>query len=262
MFSNSQNINWLELGRNPESIWKPQLEILLMWGTTNKRPGFMKLLPGAINSVISLTNAIWESGLQDVIAIMDKGFYSQSNIDFLEKSGIQYAIALSRGLRIIEYKTHPKYNQYFHYKKHAQWWRSTDLGNGRMIYHYLDKTMADTEESNYLAMVDEGKVKKTEFNRLKRRFGTLSIITDTGLSAEKVYHLYKERREIEYAFEAFKKTLNADVTWMRSKESLQGYLFIHFIALHLYSQVLDHLKRKALLERYSVMDILTYLSKV
>jgi len=97
---------------------------------------------------------------------------------------------------------------------------------------------------------------------LKRRFGVLSIITDTGLSAEEVYHLYKERREIEYAFEAFKKTLDADVTWMRTRESMQGYLFIHFVALHLYSQILDHLKRKDLLERYSVLDILTYLSKV
>jgi len=70
-------------------------------------------------------------------------------------------------------------------------------------------------------MIEEGKMKKTDYNRLKKRFGTLSIITDTGLSAEEVYlsaeevyHLYKERREIEYAFEAFKKTLDADVTWM------------------------------------------------
>ena len=262
IFSNSQNINWLELGHNPEDVWKPQLEILLMWGTSNKRPGFMKLLPGATHSASSLANAIWESGLQDVIAIMDKGFYSQANVEFLEESGIQYAIALKRDLPIIDHKTHLKYNKYFHYKKHAQWWRSTDLGNGRMIYHFLDKTLADNEESNYLAMIEEGKMKKTDYNRLKRRFGTLSIITDTGLSAEEVYHLYKERREIEYAFEAFKKTLDADVTWMRTKESMQGYLFIHFVALHLYSQVLDHLKRKELLEKYSVIDILTYLSKV
>ena len=49
---------------------------------------------------------------------------------------------------------------------------------------------------------------------------------------------------------------------MRSRESLQGYLFIMFIALHLYSQVLEHLKRKDLLKRYSVLDVLTYLSKI
>jgi len=262
IFSDSQGISWLELGHNPGDIWRPQLEVLLMWGTTTKRPGFMKLLPGATHSARSLSNAIWESGLQEVIVIMDKGFYSQSNVELLEEAGVQYAIALKRDLPIIEYRTHLKYKQYFHYKKHAQWWCSSDLGDGRVIYHYLDKTLADSEESNYLVMMEGGKAKRVNYNCLKRRFGVLSIITDTGLSAEEVYHLYKERREIEYAFEAFKKTLDADVTWMRTRESMQGYLFIHFVALHLYSQILDHLKRKDLLERYSVLDILTYLSKV
>jgi len=261
-FSSSQNIPWLEVSHNPEGIWKPQLEILLMWGTSNKRPGFIKLLPGATHSAKSLTNTIQESGMQEVIAIMDMGFYSPDNIDLLEDAGIQYAMALKRDLPIVHHSTQLKYNQYFHYKKHAQWWRSNDLGDGRMVYHYLDKTLADNEESNYLAKIEEGITTKAKYKRIKKRFGTLSIITDTGLPAEDVYQLYKERREIEYAFEAFKKTLDADITWMRSRESMQGYLFIHFIALHLYSQVLDHLKRKELLERYSVLDILTYLSKV
>ncbi len=262
IFSDSQNIQWLEVSHNSEEIWRPQFEILLMWGTTTHRPGFLKLLPGATHSAKSLVNAIWESGIQDVVAIMDKGFYSPTNIECLEDAEIQYAMALKRDLPIVKQAPQSKYKQYFHYKKHAQWWRATEIGDGHVIYHFLDKTLADNEESAYLARVDEGKATKTQYNKLKKRFGTLSIITDTGLSAKDVYGMYKERRDIEYAFEAFKKTLEADVTWMRSRESLQGYLFIHFVALHLYSQVLDHLKRKDLLERYSVQDILTYLSKV
>lgn len=262
IFSDSQNIQWLEVSHNPEEIWRPQFEILLMWGTTTHQPGFLKLLPGATHSAKSLSNAIWESGIQDVVAIMDKGFYSLSNIECLEDAKIQYAIALKRDLPIVKQAPQSKYRQYFHYKKHVQWWRSTELGDGRIIYHFLDKTLADNEESTYLARVEEGKATKAQYNKLKKSFGTLSIITDTGLSAKEVYALYKQRRHVEYAFEAFKKTLEADVTWMRSRESLQGYLFINFVALHLYSQVLDHLKRRDLLERYSVQDILTYLSKV
>lgn len=261
-FSDSKNISWLEVSHNPEEIWRPQLELLLMWGTTTHTPGFLKLLPGATHSAKSIANAIKESKIQNVITIMDKGFYSQANIEYLEGEEIQYAIALKRDLSIIKHTSASKYNDYFHYNEHAQWWRSTDLGYGRMVYHFLDKTLADSEESSYLSLVDKGKATKKSYNTLKKRFGTLSIITDTGLPARDVYALYKERREVEYAFEAFKKTLRADVTWMRSRESLQGYLFIQFIALHLYSQVLDHLKRKDLLERYSVQDILTYLSKV
>lgn len=261
-FSDSKNISWLEISRNPEGIWRPQLELLLMWGTTSHTPGFLKLLPGATHSAKSIANAIKESKIQNVIAIMDKGFYSKVNVEYLEGEEIQYAIALKRDLSIIKHTAISKYREYFHYKKHAQWWRCTDLGSGRMVYHFLDKTLADNEESAYLSLIDKGKATKTSYNKLKKRFGTLSIITDTGLPARDVYKLYKERREVEYAFEAFKKTLRSDVTWMRSRESLQGYLFIQFIALHLYSQVLDHLKRKELLERYSAQDILTYLSKV
>lgn len=261
-FSDSKNIPWLEVSHNPEEIWHPQLELLLMWGTTTHTPGFLKLLPGATHSAKSIANAIKESSIQDVIVIMDKGFYSQANVEYLEDAEIQYAVALKRDLSIIKHIAASKYKEYFLYNKHAQWWRSADIGDGRMVYHFLDKALADNEESSYLARVDKGEVTKTRYNILKKRFGTLSIITDTGLPARDVYVLYKERREIEYAFEAFKKTLRADVTWMRSRESLQGYLFIQFIALHLYSQVLDHLKRKDLLEQYSVQDILTYLSKV
>ncbi|MEW5936587.1 MAG: hypothetical protein AB1665_02055, partial [Candidatus Thermoplasmatota archaeon] len=43
---------------------------------------------------------------------------------------------------------------------------------------------------------------------------------------------------------------------------LQGYYFILFIALHLYSQALDHLRRRDLLKHYSVHDVLWGLSKL
>lgn len=55
--------------------------------------------------------------------------------------------------------------------------------------------------------------------------------------------------------DALQNVLGAEVTWMRSRERLQNFLFIMFVALHLYSQVLDHLKRKDLLKRYSVSDV-------
>ena len=232
-----------------------------MWGTTTHRPGFLKLLPGAAHSAQALANAIWESGLQDLTAMLDKGFWSPENVECLEEANIHYAMALRRDLSFLKHVAHNRYKDYFHYRKHAQWWRSEDWG-GRTIYYYLDKTIGDREESKYLEAVEEGKATRAKYKKIKNRFGTLAILTDTGLPAGEVYTLYKERRDVEYAFDTLQNTLGGDVTWMRSRESLQGYLFVLFIALHLYSQVLDHLKRKKLLKRYSVQDVLTYLSKV
>ena len=261
IFSDSKKIPWIEFGHNGDNVWRPQVGIMLMWGTTTQRPGFLKLLPGATHSAQTIVNAIWESGLQDLIAVMDKGFWSPGNMECLEDANIHYAMALKRDLPFVKHASQPKYKEYFQYRKHAQWWRSIEW-NGRVIFHYLDKSIADQEESTYLERVEKGKATMTQYKRLKNRFGTLSILTDTGLSAEETYALYKERRDVEYAFDTLQNTLGAEVTWMRSRESLQGYLFILFVALHLYSQVLEHLKRKDLLTRYSVQDVLTYLSKV
>ncbi|MCD6462051.1 MAG: transposase [Thermoplasmata archaeon] len=260
IFSTSKNIPWTEYGHNSDDIWRPQVGILLMWGTSTKRPGFLKLLPGATHSAQTLINAIWESDIQEVVVVVDKGFWSSNNLAALEEANLEYVMALRRDLPIVKHTAHNRYKKYFRYRGRVQWWHAQEW-EGRTLYHYLDKTMAAEEESNYLKRVEAGQETMTRFRKLRPRFGTLTLLTDTGLSAEKTYSLYKERRDIEYTFDTLQNTLGADTTWMRTRESLQGYLFIQYIALHLYSQILDHLKRKDLLKRYSVQDILTHLSK-
>ena len=49
---------------------------------------------------------------------------------------------------------------------------------------------------------------------------------------------------------------------MQSREELNGHLFVMLLSLHLYNQILEHLKRKDLLKDYSVHDVLWYLSKI
>jgi transposase len=261
IFSESKHISWLEYGYNSDDVWRPQVGILLMWGTTTHTPGSLKLLPGSVHSSQALINAIWESGIQEVIAVVDKGFWSRNNMEALEKANIEYIMALRRDLPMLNYVSHSRYRNYFRYNGRVEWWRS-ESWDGRTIYYYLDKEMYAEEESTYLRKIEDGMCTMAQFRSLKRRFGTLALLTDTGLSAEKTYELYKTRREIEYAFDTLMNTLGTDTTWMRSRIRLQGYLFIQFIALYLYSMILQHLKRKDLLKKYSVKDILTILSKV
>lgn len=267
VFSESQNIPWLEYGHNGDDVWRPQLQVLLCWGTTTHRPGFLQLLSGATNSAQTLAHAIQEVPLQDVVAIVDKGFWSPDNVAALEEADVHYAMALRRDLSIVHHKPHTQYKKHFIYREHAQWWRK-DAWEGRTIYHYLDKGLGDQEESAYLRRVDQAKTQKAKrkiraaYKAERHALGTLSILTDAGLSAAQAYALYKERREVEYVYDAMQNDLRGDVTWMRNRESMVGYHFILFLALHLYTQVLDHLKRKDLLKTYSVRDILTYLQKV
>lgn len=267
VFSESQNIPWLEYGHNGDDVWRPQLQVLLCWGTATHRPGFLQLLLGATNSAQTLATAIKEAPLQEAIAIMDKGFWSPENVKVFETAGVHYAMALKRDIPIVDLKPHTRYHKHFIYRDHAQWWRKDEF-EGRTVYHYLDKRIADEEESAYLRRIEKAETDaqkrkiRAAYRKAQNELGTLSILTDAGLTAAQTYELYKERRDVEYAYDALQNELRGDVTWMRSKESMVAYHFILFLSLHLYSQVLDHLKRKKMLSTYSVRDVLTYLSKV
>jgi len=261
VLSHSQNISWLEKGYNAQGIHHNQLQLLLLWGIETHLPGFLKILPGSSSSAQNLMNAVWESCLQNVIVVGDKAFFSEDNVRDLEEYETHYALSLKRDMKFLRYTAASRYKEYFLYRKSVQWWREYTW-NDRRVVHYLDKEIAAEEEAVFLRRIDEGKASKKEYQMNKKRFGTLAIVTDTGLSPQRLYELYKQRREIEMSFDALKNTLEGDKTWMQNRESLQGYYFILFIALHIYSQVLDHLRRKDLLKRYSVHDVLWGLSKV
>ncbi|MEM3444950.1 MAG: transposase, partial [Thermoplasmata archaeon] len=223
----------------------------------------IRLLPGSASSAQNLIEAIEESEIKNAIVIGDKGFYSAENLAKLEahQSHIHYIVPLPRDLPFLQYPSQNQYKEHFLYKESVQWWREYTW-NGRRIIQYLDKQIGAEEELALLRKVHEGRLTKQDYQRNRNRLGTLALITDLGDSPMKVYELYKQRREIEQIFESLKNTLEADKTWMQSREKLQGYLFILFLALHLYTQILDHLRRKELLEEYSVHDVLWELSKV
>jgi hypothetical protein len=261
VFSASQNISWLEKGYNKQGLGIEQLQLLLLWGIETRLPGFLKLLPGTASSAQNLVRAVRESRLRNVIVVGDKGFFSEDNVRELEESEVHYALSLQRDLPFLEHPPPSRYTRHFVHRKTVQWWREYEWGDRRVV-HYLDKQLAAEEEVNLLRRVDEGKASMEEYKSHKNRFGTLAILTDTGLTPDRLYGLYKQRRDIEQSFDSLKNTLEGDKTWMQERESLQGYYFILFIALHLYSQVLDHLRRKDLLKKHSVHDVLWDLSKV
>jgi transposase len=260
LFSYSKNISLLEYGYNHQELELPQISLLLLWGISNKRPGFLKVFSGAMSSAQTISEVIKEAKLQNVIAVVDKGFWSSKNKAYFDQENLQYIMALKRDLSFVEHKNINKYENHFQYKKHLQWWRKTEFDKST-IYHILDKRLAIEEEETFLNKIKKGEATKKEFNKKKARFGTISLITNTGLSAEETYKMYKERQSIEVAFDTLKNTLCADKTWMQNEKSLKGYLFISFLALHLHSQILDHLKRKKI-ENMSVNDVLTYLTKI
>lgn len=332
IFSDSQNIDWLEPGYNPLEENAEQLNLLLIYNMTTHAPSFLKLLPGSLRDVSTVGNAIKESGLDNVLLVGDKGFFSGENIKKLEKQHVDFLIALRRNLKILEYGSEEDYEDYLSWRDRYIWHRNyrvkgqhlfslnlskyEDYLRGgsfypdlrkrfkeegyaldrdaqiigkkddpwliqsgakeyrlkkssgeirvqtvRWVHHFLDEKLRVKEKKTFLEKVDKGEKEQEGLSEVKDEFGTLALITSSKKDSEQVYKIYKQRQEIEKAFDILKNNLEADKSHMQDRDSINGYFFMLFIALYGYSQILDHLRKRDLLGKYSVDDVLMYLSK-
>jgi transposase len=206
-------------------------------------------------------NALLESGLRNVLLVGDKGLFSEANVGALERSRLTYLLALRRYLSFLRYGPESSYHDYFTYRGRVVWWREIRWGK-RRVFLFLDKALRAQEEAAWVDRIRRGAVSGRAFEGHRDSLGTLALATDTDLSAQDAYTLYKQRMEVELAFDALKNTIESDKTYLQSRESVAGYFFISFLALYLYARILNHLRMKKLVDQVSVEDVLTQFSKV
>lgn len=262
VYSESENINWLEKGYNAHEEFRNQLQLLLIYNLSAHVPVFLKLLPGSLRDVSTLENVIAETDFDNVVVVVDKGFWSSSNFDDLEASNLGYLAAVRRDASQLEYVPVEDYPDYFEWQDRHVWARSYPAGEDRMIHHFLDMTARAEEENTALGQVESGKRDRESFHEHRLRMGTLALLTNRDFTAERAYQLYKQRIEIEVAFDVLVNTLEADKSFMQDREAIQGYMFVLFLAMYAHSALLERLREADLDDQYSVPDVLEQLSKV
>ena len=82
------------------------------------------------------------------------------------------------------------------------------------------------------------------------------------VTAQDIYSQYKSRGAIEQLFDSLKNLLQADRTYMRTDEGLEGWMFVNHIALTWYYKIYSTLLAAKLLSRFSVNDVLLRAEKI
>ncbi len=96
----------------------------------------------------------------------------------------------------------------------------------------------------------------------ERSLGKISILTNLDWSGEKVYFLYKEREDVEIAFDAMKNELENDKIYLGNDDAVRGYFFVSFLSLYLYFRVLEKIRAADMVGEISVDELLFKLSAV
>ncbi len=275
IFSLSEGVISATLGHNGQGEYLPQINIVLLLSLEKKTPSFFRLVPGSIRDVSTVVASVKEAHLKEALLIGDKGFYSDPNMAALEDKNVnlKYIFPLKRNSTLISYMPtrngdRKKFDGCFRFDERVIWFREqkprsrVERERGRRVILFLDERLKAEEEKDFMSHVKAGKLDMEGYFEQQFFMGTIAVVSNCLFSAQRVFELLKERIEVEQVFDTFKNTLNADRSYMRDDWSLQGWMFVNFVALLFYYRIYDLLLRCDVLDKYFPGDVIMHLSRV
>lgn len=268
IYSQAENSTYPAKGYNSHNEYLPQVNMLLLFSKDKNKPIYFRLLPGSIVDINSIKLTLEESEINNAVFVGDKAFYSESNVDSIKKFVSKYILPIRRNLTMIDYTptknpTKKYFDGYFFFEKRVIWHKEINQGENRIIL-FLDESLKLSEQNGFLQRLESKNSILTieDYHEKECTFGTIAIITNTNYPAEEIYSYLKSRLHIEAAFDTFKNTLEADRTYMRTDQHLQGWCFINFISLYLYYSIYGILISNKLIKKFSPKDVILHFSKV
>ena len=99
-------------------------------------------------------------------------------------------------------------------------------------------------------------------NEMLNRMGKMILISKKNLPREKILELYQSRESIERCFDILKNELNSDRMRVKSRKTLEGRLFLLFLAIIVYTQISNTLKKSKVRNKFTVRGLFKELNKL
>ncbi len=317
--SYSECLGQVQYGNNKEDDSLPQLNLALLFGETSGLPFYYRKLAGNIPDVKTVKKLLAELdilGYSKVKLVMDRGFYSEENINALFKDRIKFLIAGKMSLAFTRQNLEPVYDNFRsceHFnEKHELYCRTVStkwnyrrpgackkdaVSEIRRLYvHYyynIDKAAEDEKGfiRRLLALKSElesGKRVPAHENRYrkffeirstpkrgvkitvkedavageKRWFGFFALFSNETMDAVTALELYRNKDLVEKAFGNLKERLNMRRTLVSSEQSLEGKLFVEFVALIYLSYIKKRMQDSDLFKEYTLQSALDKLDVI
>ena len=113
--SYSECLKQVLYGRNKEDDFLPQLNLALVFGESSGLPFYYRKLAGNIPDVKTVKTLLADLdvlGFSKVKLVMDRGFYSEENINALMKEHVKFLIACRMSLSFVRSNLEPIYDRF------------------------------------------------------------------------------------------------------------------------------------------------------
>jgi transposase len=247
---------------------------------------------------------------------MDRGFYSEDNINALFKDHVKFLIAGKMSLSFTKQHLEPIYEQFrsfdhfnekyelYHHTVQTEWnytqcrpYKGDTISEPRRIYmHYyynIDKAAEDEKafdrrlielrrelesekriqehERQYRKFFEtkttpkrgtKATVNEEAVAKAKRYFGFFVLLSNETMDAITALELYRNKDVVEKAFGNLKERLNMRRTLVSSELSLEGKLFVEFVALIYLSYIKKQMQDASLFKNYTLRSALDKLDVI
>ena len=266
------NIEIVEYGHPKNDVGLPVFNYALAFDTQNKEPLFYEKYPGSINDVTQLQIMLDKAagyGYKKIGFILDRGYFSRSNITAMDKHGYSFVI-MAKGMNELVSSIDKK-DRYFHIyhsilKESSE--RTLLVKHLRQIKSYL---MGHTNEviefgpgiSRYFILHYNDRIfqfpedRTDVIERENELSGYFCIITSEKMTAKDAIKLYKSRDASEKLFRGDKSYLGDKSLRIYGDSSADSKIFIEFIALIIRNRIYNYLQdeMKELAKRPNFMTV-------
>ena len=317
--SYSETLRQVQYGRNKEHDRLPQLNLALVFGQESNLPFYYRKLAGNIPDVITIRHLLEDLsilGYSRVKLVMDRGFYSEYNINCLFQNHVKFLVSVKMSLVFVRKELDAIYDpfrSFEHYNENHElycrtvrttWNYSQErlnkgdaLQESRRLYihYYYNIDKAAEDEKNFdrrlIALKQElesGKhvpeheklyqkyftikttprrgtrvqIREEIVSKAKRYYGFFALITNETMDAVTALELYRNKDVVEKAFGNLKERLNMRRALVSSEQSLDGKLFVQFVALIYLSYIKKQMQVKCLLKDYTLPGLLDKLDVI
>ena len=317
--SYSQTLRQVQYGKNKEDDRLPQINLALVFGEKSGLPFYYRKLAGNIPDVSTVKNLLADFevlGFNKVKLVMDRGFYSEANINGLLKEHLKFIVAVQTNLSFVRKEIDKVYDSVrsfenfdeqhelysttvmaeWNYQQERPYKKDVIIEKKRVylhIYFNIDKFAEDEtkfdrklismrkevlsgkripEHENFYKQhfviketpvrgiqvsIKEDLVKKT-----KRYYGYFVLLSNEKMDAMTALQLYRNKDLIEKAFGNIKDRLNLRRLLVSSEKSLDGKIFVSFVALIYLSYIKKHMQEASLFQNYTMQMLLDNLDVI
>ena len=260
---NDGNTPFSEYGRKYPQTKRKQLCKMKVYDVTNREPVYSEVIPGNVIDKQAFISVLARFNLENTIIIVDKGFNSQANIEYLVENNIKFIMPMndnSKDLKMILEQN--KFSDVFKFnEKVIKCFKVPHKES--FVYCYKDPFVSATQESNYLANINRNKEGYTLENIEKKQnlFGVIAFCSNCDFESDEPYKYYKERWIIEENIRIEKSSLNEDVERKHNLKSILGNEFFIQLEMIIYSRIFHIIEKNSHFKGMSIRGLLNELSK-